>query len=188
VRTIQRSGVEALTLRAVGERLGVSRTALYRHFSNKDALLAAVADEGFRMLRQDLAAAWTQGGRTRAAFDAMGLAYVRFAAAHPSHYRVMFGTALRLERPHPEPGAMTDAFGLLVEAIVEQQRAGVLRPDPPELLASYIWSVVHGVAMLALDGALGEAAAVEHLAHFALERLHTGADRPGDLLNPEAAG
>ena len=55
VRTIQKQGTEALTLRGVGERLGVSRTALYRHFADKEALLAAVATEGFRTLRTALA-------------------------------------------------------------------------------------------------------------------------------------
>ena len=54
VRTIQRHGIDELTLRGVGERLGVSRTALYRHFANKDALLQAVATEGFCMLQDAL--------------------------------------------------------------------------------------------------------------------------------------
>src|SRR5918999_2031980 len=91
LRTIQTDGVEHLTLRAVGETLGVSRTALYRHFSDKQALLAVVGREGFRMLRQTLTAAWEQHGRGREGFEAMGVAYVQFAVTHPSHYRVMFG-------------------------------------------------------------------------------------------------
>jgi AcrR family transcriptional regulator len=176
VRTIQKSGVDSLTLRAVGQRLGVSRSALYRHFASKDDLLAAVADEGFRMLRTALRDAWAQGGRNPAGLDAMGWAYVRFAIAHPSHYRVMFGAVLRRDRSEPEPGAHTDAFGVLADAIVELQRSGVLRPDDPRLLASYIWAVVHGVAMLALDGALSGAAAIEQVTRFAIERLHTGID------------
>ena len=70
VRTIQKSGVEGLTLRAVGQRLGVSRTALYRHFADKSALLSAVASEGFRTLRLETQSAWEQqglvsGGRER---------------------------------------------------------------------------------------------------------------------------
>ena len=89
--TIRAEGVDGLTLREIGARLGVSRTALYRHFADKRALLAAVATEGFRTLRQQLVAAWEEGGRGRAAFEAMGVAYVRFAVANPSHYRVMFG-------------------------------------------------------------------------------------------------
>src|SRR5687768_1314674 len=71
LRTIQQHGVEALTLRAVGQDLGVSRTALYRHFADKSALLAVVAQEGFRMLREALSAAWEQQGRGRAGFEAM---------------------------------------------------------------------------------------------------------------------
>src|SRR3712207_4713647 len=88
--TIRTDGVDALTLRAIGARLGVSSTALYRHFADKPALLTAVATEGFRMLRQQLVAAWEGGGRGPAASEAMGVAYVRFAVANPSHYRVMF--------------------------------------------------------------------------------------------------
>ena len=83
VRTIQAEGVERLTLRAVGQRLGVSRTALYRHFTDKSALLAAVAAEGFRMLRVELVEAWERGGRGPEGFDAMGLAYVRFGITAP---------------------------------------------------------------------------------------------------------
>src|SRR3954463_12839413 len=88
VRIIAKKGVDALTLRSVGARLGVSRTALYRHFADKSALLAAVASEGFRMLRIQLLAAWDSHGRNGAAFEEMGTAYVRFAVANPSHYRV----------------------------------------------------------------------------------------------------
>src|SRR5688572_30476807 len=84
VRTIQLRGVEALTLREVGRRLGVSRTALYRHFTDKSALLSAVSREGFRTLRLELQAAWESRGRGRAGFAAMGVAYVRFAVANPS--------------------------------------------------------------------------------------------------------
>src|SRR5215831_13212847 len=91
VRTIQTHGVEHLTLRTVGAHLGVSRSALYRHFADKQSLLATVGEEGFRKLRQAIADAWERNGRGRRGFEAMGRAYVQFAIAHPSHYRVMFG-------------------------------------------------------------------------------------------------
>ena len=65
VRTIQQDGVEAVTLRETGRRLGVSRTALYRHFRDKSALLAAVAHEGFQRFRQ-IVTAWDGGGQRRA--------------------------------------------------------------------------------------------------------------------------
>src|SRR5689334_13239900 len=70
LRTIQTHGVEHLTLRTVGERLGVSRSALYRHFADKQSLLATVGKEGFRKLRQTIADAWEQNGRGRAGFQA----------------------------------------------------------------------------------------------------------------------
>src|SRR6187402_3406059 len=74
VRTIQKDGVESLTLRGVGERLGVSRSALYRHFADKQALLRAVAGEGFRLLRSTLLEAWNSEGRGHTGFEAMGAA------------------------------------------------------------------------------------------------------------------
>ena len=67
--TIRAEGVDAVTLREIGARLGVSRTALYRHFADKRALLAAVSTEGFRTLRQQLVTAWEAGGRGPAAFQ-----------------------------------------------------------------------------------------------------------------------
>src|SRR5712692_4193754 len=78
VRTIQARGADALTLRAVGQKLGVSRTALYRHFADKSALLAAVAGEGFHTLRVQLVEVWERGGRGLEGFEAMGAAYIRF--------------------------------------------------------------------------------------------------------------
>ena len=179
VRTIQAEGAAALTLRGVGDRLGVSRTALYRHFADKQALLGEVAAEGFRMLRAALREAWAPGGRR--GFDEMGHAYVRFAVAHPSHYRVMFGgLAARREATVEDGGAVedsADAFQVLVEAIVAEQAAGRFRRDDPQALALYIWSLVHGVAMLALDGLLPPPMTPDALTTLAIARLHGGVDR-----------
>jgi len=175
VKTIQRRGVDALTLRGVGEKLGVSRTALYRHFANKEALLGAVAHEGFRKLRKELFEAWDLAGRGRAGFEAMGSAYVTFAVRHPSHYRVMFGGVLRSGDAALPPGdTSVDAFGVLVGALIELQNEGLVREDPPEQLALFVWSVVHGVAMLGLDGVLQTPQATEMLSRFANERIFSG--------------
>lgn len=172
---IQEQGVGALTLRGVADRLGVSRTALYRHFSSKQALLGAVAGEGFRTLRAELVAAYEAGARGRHGFEEMGLAYVRFAIRHPSHYRVMFGGFVTRDDIDPDPSTVGgDAFQVLVDAITEQQGAGLVTADDPRLLAVYIWSVVHGVAMLALDGMLKPPVDAEALMGFANLRLRTG--------------
>ena len=173
VRTIQTHGVETLTLRTVGERLGVSRTALYRHFADKPALLAAVGREGFRMLRLTLTEAWEQNGRGREGFEAMGIAYVRFAVDHPSHYRVMFGGFIEsCEKDAAFIDEATAAFQVLVDSLLEQQRAGLVRNDDPLLLARMIWSLVHGVAMLVIDGQLrGQDERGEALNHYAIARI-----------------
>jgi hypothetical protein len=95
--------------------------------------------------------------------------------AHPSHYRVMFGGFVK---GHPDPELVDEASGAfqaLVDAIVFQQRAGAMRADDPQQLARYIWAVVHGVAMLAIDGQLEhQGATAEDVARFAIERLATG--------------
>lgn len=157
----------------MGERLGVSRTALYRHFSDKQALLAAVAREGFRMLRLRLSAAYDEHGRGRAGFEAMGLAYVQFAVTHPSHYRVMFGRFLEsCSRDAELVAEAKAAFEVLVESLVEQQQAGLVRRDDPLLLARFIWSLVHGIAMLAIDGQLqGTDERGDALSRYAAERI-----------------
>jgi AcrR family transcriptional regulator len=173
LRTIETHGVESLTLRTVGERLGVSRTALYRHFSDKQALLAAVGREGFRLLRLTLVQAWEQQGRGRAGFEAMGFAYVSFAAAHRSHYRVMFGRFIEsCEKDEAFIGEATSAFQVLVDALVEQQQTGLVRRDDPLIQARMIWSLVHGIAMLVIDGQLrGTDERGDALNQYAFERM-----------------
>ncbi len=173
LRTIQKDGVSALTMRGVGAKLGVSRTALYRHFADKSALLAAVATEGFRTLRLRTQEAWDTHAGGQPGLQAMGEAYVTFAVAHPSHYRVMFGGYVRDSGPDSDltrEGA--GAFQVLVNAIVSQQKQGLVRPDNPLALAQYVWATVHGIALLAIDGQLKQAA--EDVIRFANERMRSG--------------
>jgi AcrR family transcriptional regulator len=172
LRTIQTHGVEQLTLRTVGERLGVSRSALYRHFADKQSLLATVGTEGFRKLRQTMADAWERNGRGRAGFRAMGKAYVKFAVEHPSHYRVMFGGFIESAGKDDHFVAEASAaFKVLVDALVEQQNAGEIRQDDTVLMGRYVWALVHGTAMLFIDGQLPETAQRESLEQYAAERL-----------------
>jgi AcrR family transcriptional regulator len=178
--TIRVDGVDGLTLREIGARVGVSRTALYRHFADKRALLAAVATEGFRTLRQQLVSAWEQGGKGPPAFDSMGVVYVRFAVANSSHYRVMFGGFVDPKSCDPELAAeAAGAFQALVDALAALQRDGIMRADDTLTMARFVWAVVHGVAMLAIDGQLPETGAVEELMRYSLERLQTGIDAAG---------
>ena len=178
LRTIQDDGVEGLTLRAIGVRLGVSRTALYRHFTDKRALLSAVATEGFRLLTERLLGAWGAGGVR--GFNAMGVAYFRFAMANRAHYRVMFGGFVG-DQPRDEDlmRESTAAFQALVDAIVALQRNGAVRKDDPLQLARFSWAAVHGISMLIIDGQLShEQTSIDELIEFAVERINTGIARP----------
>jgi AcrR family transcriptional regulator len=179
--TIGAEGVDGLTLREIGARLGVSRTALYRHFADKRALLTAVATEGFRTLRQQLVTAWEDGGRGRAGFQAMGVAYIGFTVANPSHYRVMFGSFVGTDDQEPELAVEAGgAFQALVDALAALQQDGLVRGDDIVLMARFVWSVVHGVAMLVIDGQLCEPDEVEQLTRYALERLRAGIEAGTD--------
>ncbi|MEI9971282.1 MAG: TetR/AcrR family transcriptional regulator [Ignavibacteriota bacterium] len=173
LRTIETEGVEHLTLRTVGAKLGVSRSALYRHFADKQSLLATVGKEGFCKLRQTLADAWDAHGHGRIGLEAMAKAYVQFAVAHPSHYRVMFGGFI--ESAAKDDHFMAEAraaFQVLVGALVEQQNAGDIRRDDPVLMARFVWALVHGTALLFIDGQLPEPAQREALEPYAAERLY----------------
>lgn len=178
--TIRDSGIEALTLRDIGARLGVSRTALYRHFADKRALLTAVAAEGFLTLRTELLTAWDSGGRGPAAFEAMGAAYIRFAVANPAHYRVMFGGFV--DATSCDPALATEAAGAfqaLADALAALQQSGIVRGDDTLTMARFVWAVVHGVAMLAIDRQLPEPGAVEQLVQYAIAHVGTGIGQPG---------
>ncbi len=173
--TIRAEGVERLTLRAIGARLGVSRSALYRHFADKGALLEAVATEGFRTLRERLVAAWEEDGRGAAGFDAMGVAYIRFAVANPSHYRVMFGGFVDPKARGPELATeAAGAFNALVDALAALQGERLVRSDDTVTMAMWVWAVVHGVATLGIDGQLRQPPGLDILTRYAIERLWIG--------------
>jgi len=174
--TIRADGVEAVTIREIGARLGVSRTALYRHFADKGALLSAVATEGFRALREALISAWEEGRRGDEAFRAMGVAYVGFAVANSSHYRVMFGGSVDPRAHGAELATEAEgAFQALVDALAALQRDGIMRRDDDTLLmATHVWALVHGMAMLIIDGKLHESGVVDATVRYAFDRLRTG--------------
>ncbi|MEO7275056.1 MAG: TetR-like C-terminal domain-containing protein, partial [Vicinamibacterales bacterium] len=141
--------------------------------------------EGFRTLREQLTSAWVEGARGRAALDAMGIAYIRFAIDNPSHYRVMFGGFVDPEAHESELATeAAGSFQALVDALAALQAKGEARADDTLHLAQFVWAVVHGVAMLVIDGRLHAAGDVEQLMRFAIARLGTGIDAPGPRAEP----
>ncbi len=151
---VAEGGVGALTLRETARRAGVSHAAPYRHFKDLEALLVAIATEGFGLLNAcfEDARNKTQGDYER--FEAGGLAYVQFALHNLSHYRVMFSPALvgRFGEHPTLAMAPMEAFKELLNLVDEALGAGILRDDiEPDAIATSIWAFVHGLCSLALD-------------------------------------
>lgn len=152
---VQQEGTGSLSLREVARRAGVTHAAPYRHFPNKEALVAAVAEEGFRTLREEMLAAVDPDAPPLTRLQQSGVGYVLFAVKHPSHFRVMYGVKIEGGEEHPElMEAGNAAFAVLYELIEEGLRAGELREDPAMSLALSAWSVVHGLASLLVEGML----------------------------------
>lgn len=136
---------EAVGLRAVAREAGVSAMAPYRHFRDKEALLAAVALHGFETLRVVLLAADQQPDAQKALL-AQGEAYVAFARKQPQLFRLMFAG-----HDGGPPPVEDNAYGVMVRRV--QQVA----PDNLEAATLACWAAVHGLATLALDGGLSPA-------------------------------
>src|SRR5215472_2648906 len=152
---ITERGPRGFSLREVARRARVSEAAPYWHFAGKEALLAAVAEEGFVALAALMAEVCERVKDPHRQLQELGVAYVRFALAHPSHLRVMFGPEIRDKSAHPTLKAAGDrAFGLLVGAIADGQRAGRVQRGDAEELAVAAWALVHGLSALIIDGQL----------------------------------
>jgi AcrR family transcriptional regulator len=154
---VETQGTEALTLRAVARLAGVSQAAPYRHFANKEAILAAVAEDGFRSLMTAMRQSVQDcGDLPLARLRAVGIGYVTFAASHPSHFRVMFGRDMADRSAFPSLRQVaSDTLAMVVDAIADCQRAGLVRSEEPAAdLALTAWSSVHGLSALLIDGVL----------------------------------
>jgi AcrR family transcriptional regulator len=147
-------GVEALSIREVARRLGVSHQAPYKHFASSDHLLAEVVRRTYRQFSEHLEAR-PRSSHPGEDLKSMGEAYFRFALDHPLHYRLLFGTPLPDPAAHPEMMAEARrAFQLLHEAI------GHLKPPAAEeelqLDALFVWATVHGLASILQTAALDQ--------------------------------
>lgn len=180
-------GPDALAVRDAARRLDVSPNAAYRHFSDRDALLAAVTER----IQADMAErihAFEAEGRgaddPRQRLRAVGLGYIAFALDEPGWFQVAFG---RIDtRPGPaSEGGMPPPLALLVAALDGLAAAGLLAPEARAGAEWPCWSAVHGFASLALTGPLRGMPRPEVWAHA--ERT-VDAVIDGVLADPAAAG
>lgn len=157
LRLLAEGGPQNLSLRAAANLAGVSHAAPYRHFVDKDALVAAIAEEGFRLLTARMRAAVSSCRSERAVdrLEALALGYVGFAVEHPAHLRVVFGgVAKKDSAPDSLKAAGAEAYGLLRDTVAKGITSGELRKGDPDEVALACWSLTHGLGMLLAERAL----------------------------------
>ncbi len=147
---VEERGSDALTLREVASRVGVTHPAAYRHFEDKTALLAAVAEDGYVALGDALVRALEEApSRGSERLRRLAVAYVDFAIARPAQYRVMWGARFNTDGRFPSlEAAITRVFELVVGEFARGQRDGDYREGRPRDLAIGLWVVGHGYVEL----------------------------------------
>lgn len=170
---IDKEGIEAITLRELSARLGTSRSAIYRHFSGKDALMKQVINSGFKKLDLAVSPAFNdEQKQLLERFHDMGMAYITFAIENPNLYRLLFGPALSREREEmceedkPDLHRLKNGdssqevvehddesgFHKLAAIIIQGQQQQIFKPGDPVLIATAIWALLHGLSSLVIDG------------------------------------
>ena len=146
-------GVDTLSLRALARAVGVSQTAPYRHFADKNELLAALATRGYKNLLLALRAAGdATGDCPRERLIAFAHAYVDYAATHPDLFKLMFGPVLQPTEKYPElRDAIRETFGLVQEILRHGIQRGIFREQDIAYLANAAWAGIHGLATLKVD-------------------------------------
>ena len=148
LRLLAAQDADTLSLREVARAVGVSATSVYRHFPDKTALLTALAAQGLAQLGAEQTAAAEAAGGGEAGFLATGRAYVRFARANPALFRLIFATPILNAAQDVDP-AESDANRILQANAVD---AAARDGTEARIHALRSWGLVHGIAMLALDG------------------------------------
>ncbi|WP_051781969.1 MULTISPECIES: TetR/AcrR family transcriptional regulator [unclassified Streptomyces] len=172
------SGADSLSLRALARDLGVSHAAPGRHFRDRQALLDALAVGGFTRLNESLRAAVGDSGPVTDRLVGMGRAYIDFAVAHAPLLSLMF-TAKHADRSSAELRELGHrSLEIAAELIALAQREGVVRAGDPARLAQVAFSVVHGLAALAV-GSLLDDTPLEEATDLALDVLLTGLGAAG---------
>lgn len=159
VALIEEEGLAKLSMREVARRAGVTHQAPYHYFADREAILGEIAEQGFRMLteRIERAVQLAAGAPLPERIGAMGRAYVEFACAHTAHFRIMFRPELvNLDNCPSAQAEGANAFATVTRVVHEAVEAGLPGLPSEAALVATLWSTVHGLACLILDGPLAK--------------------------------
>lgn len=170
---ITENGIDELSLRKLAARVGVSRTAPYHHFKDKNELLCAIAEQGFKQTHLDARLSFEdQSLPMKEKFSAYIHDYVKFAGDNPELYELMFGRTIWKQQKSTEQLRATayPTFQHQVEMTREWQKIGLLNKDENTLrLSQVIWGTIHGIAKLYIDGIYTHTSQVEEICECAVE-------------------
>ncbi|MEP5568987.1 MAG: TetR/AcrR family transcriptional regulator [Halioglobus sp.] len=175
-RILREEGESALSLRRLAANLNVSRTAPYNHFKNKEALLSAIAEEGFLRYEAAMKAAQKRcrklGGRDQT--YAVVRAYIDFARKNREYYDLMYGSK-SWHCADPQESLAVTARGILradVERLKRRQTLGKINPnlDVSRYVQVY-WGTLHGISRLLLDGVYTDSASIKKLCDTTADML-----------------
>ncbi len=169
---IAEAGIENLSLRKLAERAGVSRTAPYHHFSDKNDLLCAIAAQGFLRRHQEARDTFNNSRLTaEEKFAEFICGYIRFAANNPEEYELMFGRNIWKQNNSTQElrDVAYPCFQHQLEMVTSWQEMGLISGDNPLRTSQVIWGAVHGIAKLRIDGIYTDSAQIEEVSLCAVK-------------------
>tara|TARA_R110001583_G_scaffold1152_14_gene9581 strand:- start:2308 stop:2982 length:675 start_codon:yes stop_codon:yes gene_type:complete len=183
---ITEQGIEALSLRKLAERIGVSRTAAYHHFKDKNDLLCAIAAQGFTSWQTQAKQIFTNNKLTdQEKYHTFVHFYVRFASQNAAIYKLMFGSTLWKKKEGKESEKQNSSQSLIdvaypsfqyqVEMTQAWQQKGILPKSQNSLrLAQVTWATLHGIAQLVIDGIYGDDSQIDEMCQCAVDLFTSG--------------
>lgn len=180
-RLIGTNGIQGLSMRRLADDVGVSRSAPYHHFSDKQALLSALAQRGFEHQEKAIGSALESADSPREELRRLLQTYLHFALTQPQTYELMYGAALwKSGQPSEALREVAHAsFRSYRDRVATWQAQGLLPPEPSALrLAQISWSSLHGLTRLILDGIYAEQQQLDELLTTLEQLLVSGFERP----------
>lgn len=169
---IAEHGIENLSLRKLAQQVGVSRTAAYHHFNDKNDLLCAVAAEGFHQRYDFMLSSFNNTNLTdKQKFEEFICEYIRYAAQNPEVYELMFGRCIWKQAKCSQQlkDIAYATFQYQLKMIKHWQKVGLILEDDPLRFSQVIWGAMHGIAKLYIDGIYKDAARIEEISSMAVK-------------------
>jgi AcrR family transcriptional regulator len=156
IEILSSEGIKGLSLRKVAKRAGVSHTAPYAHFTDKQALVAAISTEGYENLfAQFLKIDQDYQDKPLKKMVEIAWCYLQFAVNDPDHFKITFSGTIEKEKDYLEFVEISQkSFAFVSKIIADCQEAGIIRVGPTDLLAVNTWGAIHGLATLLIEGQL----------------------------------